>query len=143
MNSEELAQRATNQLKRADHKILSLLGVEIVEVHPGRSKAKLVVRDDLVNGANVCHGGIIFTLADFALAYAGMSNNHIGVTQSASIIYTNPAILGDTLLAEAQISFDGGGRTSAVNVLVTNQNGAQIAQMHAVWSKSKQQLVEE
>ena len=143
MDSDKLTQKTIGRLREVDEKILSLFGVEIVEVHPGWSKLKLVVRDDFVNGANVCHGGIIFTLADFALAYAGMSKNFAGATQSASIIYTNPALIGDTLIGEAAISSDGGGRTAAINVLVTNQNGLQIAQVQGVWHKSRKKIVDD
>lgn len=141
MDLQQLAQQAAGQLTQVDQKILTLLGIKVIDIGPHQSKLQLVVRDDLVNGANVCQGGIIFTLADFALAYAAMTNNFVGATQSASIIYTNPSPLGDRLTAEASVSSDSGRGTAAVTVQVVNQDGLRIAQMQGVWRKSRQQLV--
>ena len=141
MDSEALAQQVGSKLTHIDRKLLKLIGIEILEVTPGRCVARMTVRDDLVNSANVCQGGIIFTLADQAFAYASLSSNYGGATLSANIIFTHPAPLGDVLTATAAVSVDSGGRTSSNEVIVTNQDGQVIAKIQGVWVKNRIEIV--
>ena len=114
-----LANAVKEHLVEVDRKLMKLLGIVVEEVTPGRAVCNMVVREDMVNSHLYCQGGLIFTLADHALAYACMSGNRAGVTLSAQVIFTNPAKLGDTLTATAQIVRDGG-RTASCDVEVTN-----------------------
>ncbi|MEM9774274.1 MAG: PaaI family thioesterase [Chloroflexota bacterium] len=141
MTDNNLTVKVIEKLTELDYQLINLLGVEIVDVSFGRCVCRLTVRDDLVNSGNVCQGGIIFTLADFSLAYASMTGNQSGATLSANIHFTNPAPLGDVLTSTAEVSHDSGGRTVTVKVEVKNQHGLLIAESQAVWSRAKQSII--
>ena len=85
---DSIAKKVAQRLAELDGKLLDLLGIKIVHVEPNRCVSKLVVRDDLANSGGVAQGGIVFALADQALAYACMSCNTIGMTLSANITFT-------------------------------------------------------
>lgn len=141
MDQDELVKQVGSKLSHIDRKLMALLGMEMVEISSNRCVTKLTVRDDLVNSARVCQGGIICALADQALAYACMSCNLGGMTLSANVNFTRPAPLGDVLTATAEVSFDGGGRTLTANVEIENQDGVTVAQMTGMWMKVKEQII--
>jgi len=76
-------------------------GIELVVVEPGYAKARMEIRDYHLNGANVVHGGAIFTLADFAFAAAVNSRGQVSVGINTTISYVKAAITG-ALTAEAK-----------------------------------------
>ncbi len=76
------------------------LGMAIVSVSPGKATIAMPVRADMVNGHHICHGGLIFTLADSAFAYACNSYNQNTVASACSIDFLAPAKEGDVLEAE-------------------------------------------
>lgn len=76
------------------------LGMAIVSVSPGQATIAMTVRPDMVNGHHICHGGLIFTLADSAFAYACNSYNQNTVASACSIDFLAPAKEGDVLEAE-------------------------------------------
>lgn len=78
------------------------MGILLEEVRPGHARCSLQVRADHLNGHGICHGGVIFTLADTAFAVACNSYNARVVAQHNSISYLAPATLGTTLIAEAE-----------------------------------------
>ncbi len=80
-----------------------LLGIELVEVEPGRAVVSMVVRDDMVNGLDVCHGGFLFTLADTAMAFASNADDQRAFASHADIDFLNPAPLGARLTASSRI----------------------------------------
>jgi len=65
------------------------LGIEIVEVTPGHATASMEIRPDMVNGFDICHGGLIFTLADSTFALAGNSHNMVAYAMGCHIEYLN------------------------------------------------------
>jgi acyl-CoA thioesterase len=102
------------------------LGIAIEAIAPGYALATLVVRDDMLNGFGLCHGGIIATLADTAFAFACNSRNQLTLAAGLSIELLSPAHEGDRLLAEArEVAL--GGRLGLYDVLVSNQHGKQVA----------------
>ncbi|MDE2380093.1 hydroxyphenylacetyl-CoA thioesterase PaaI [Bradyrhizobium sp.] len=78
------------------------LGMEIVDIGPGHATMAMTVRPDMVNGQRVCHGGIIFTLADSAFAFACNSYNERVVAAQGQITFIKPGRLGDRLVATAR-----------------------------------------
>lgn len=102
------------------------LGIEIEAVGPGSARLAMTVRPDMVNGHDMCHGGMIFTLADTALAYACNSYNQVAVAQTAQITFCAPGRKGDRLVATAEERHQAG-RTGVYDVEVTNQDGKTIA----------------
>jgi acyl-CoA thioesterase len=141
MDAQETANQVGKKLSEIDTRVLTLLGMEVTEMTPGRCVAEMVVRDDMVNSHLYCQGGLIFTLADHAFAYACMTSNEACVTLSANIIFSNPAKLGDRLTATAEVTHDSGGRTASCGVTVTNQNKLIIAQVQGVSYKTRSQIV--
>jgi len=79
-----------------------MLGVELADYGEGWSRAEMRVRDDMVNGHGICHGGLIFTLADTAFACACNSWGPVTVAAGADITFVAPARHGDVLVAEAR-----------------------------------------
>ncbi len=77
------------------------LGMRIVEVGPGRAVLAMAVRDDMVNGHAIGHGGLTFSLADSAFAFACNSYNRTTVAAGAEIRFRRPTRLGDELVATA------------------------------------------
>ncbi len=77
------------------------LGIELIEFDTGRAVARMTVRPDMVNGHDLAHGGLVFTLADTAFACACNSHGPVAVAAAAEIVFVAPARLGDELTAEA------------------------------------------
>jgi acyl-CoA thioesterase len=78
------------------------LGIVLEEIGPGQAKMRMIVRDDMLNGHDLCHGGLIYTLADGALAFAANARNRVTVVAAAEIQFISPARKGETLLAVAR-----------------------------------------
>ncbi len=118
------------------------IGMRLDTIDEGRSKMSLVVQNHHVNGHDICHGGIIFTLADSAFAFACNSRNQNTVAQHNSITYISPGKLGDTLTADAkEVSLSG--RSGIYDVTVTNQNNDVIAEFRGCSRAIRGQLFEE
>jgi acyl-CoA thioesterase len=97
---EEIADRSAAAMWAGDRASRSL-GRELVEVGPGRAVLTMAVRDDMVNGHDIGHGGLTFTLADSAFAFACNSYNRRTVAAGAEIRFRRPTRLGDVLTASA------------------------------------------
>ena len=102
------------------------LGMRIETVRPGYSKLTMTVRPDMVNGHHICHGGMIFTLADTAFAYSCNSYNKNTVASACNIDFLAPGKEGELLEAEA-IEQSQSGRTGVYDVTVRGANGKTIA----------------
>ena len=102
------------------------MGMRIVKLGPGHAELTMNVRGDMLNGHMTCHGGLLFTLADSAFAFACNSDNHTTVASGGSIDFVSPAREGDTLTAIAQ-QRSTTGRTGVYDVEVKNQRGETIA----------------
>lgn len=77
------------------------LGIEVIETRDGFSKIKMTVRDEMLNGHGVAHGGISFSLADSAFAFASNSHGQKAVSIETSINHIKPIFSGDELIATA------------------------------------------
>ena len=86
----------------------------------------MTVKQEQANGHGICHGGVIFALADSAFAFACNSYNRVTVAQSNTITYVAPAKAGDRLVADAR-QVTRSGRSGTWDVTVTNGDGAVIA----------------
>ncbi|MEU4198214.1 hydroxyphenylacetyl-CoA thioesterase PaaI [Kribbella sp. NPDC026611] len=94
------------------------LGMRLVDVGAGTARLEMTVRDDMVNGHGIAHGGFVFTLADSAFAFACNSRNLVTVAQACDVVFVAPARRGDLLVAEAheRTTF---GRNAIYDVTVT------------------------
>jgi acyl-CoA thioesterase len=80
-----------------------MFGIELLDYGKGWARVQLTVRDDMVNGHGICHGGVIFSLADTAFACACNSWGPVTVAAGADIVFVAPGRRGDTLTAEARV----------------------------------------
>jgi acyl-CoA thioesterase len=124
-DAQKLAERAAEALFSRDA-ASRMLGMRVVGVRPGYAKLSMTVRPDMVNGHRICHGGLVFTLADSAFAVSCNSYNESTVAAAASIDFLAPAREGDELLAEASEVWRSG-RSGIYEITVTNQRGERIA----------------
>ena len=125
MNAQAQAEAIGRELYARDS-ASQALGITLEEIGPGYARMKMTVRKDMVNGHDLAHGGLIFTLADSTFAFACNSHNHVTVAQGATIEFLAPGRLGDVLSAEGRERHSSG-RTGVYDIAVTNQDGRTIA----------------
>jgi acyl-CoA thioesterase len=121
----QLAEQVAQALY-ANDKTSQALGIRIVEVRPGYARLSMLVRGDMVNGHRICHGGMVFTLADSAFAFCCNSYNESTVAAAAAIDFLAPAHEGDELTAVATELWRSR-RNGIYEITVSNQEGARIA----------------
>jgi acyl-CoA thioesterase len=102
------------------------LGMQILEVRPGYARLTMTVGQDMVNGHQICHGGLIFTLADSTFAFACNTYNAVTVAAGATVEFLLPVRLGDVLVATAE-ERSRSRRTGVYDVSVHNQHGECVA----------------
>ncbi|MCF6321934.1 MAG: hydroxyphenylacetyl-CoA thioesterase PaaI [Rhizobiaceae bacterium] len=130
MNGDELARACADAMWKND-KASSGLGMELGVVSQGMAQLSMVVRDDMTNGHNICHGGFIFTLADSAFAFACNGYNQFTVAQHCSISFLKSAKLGEKLTAVA-IERQRQGRSGLYDISVTNEADEIIAEFRGI-----------
>ncbi|APA86535.1 hydroxyphenylacetyl-CoA thioesterase PaaI [Paraburkholderia sprentiae WSM5005] len=139
MTPDELA-RATAAAMYENDACSRALGLEILEVRPGYARLRMAVRDDFLNGHRICHGGLIFTLADSTFAFACNTYNINTVAAGCSIEYLRPVYGGDMLSAEA-VEQTLSGRTGIYDIRVTNRAGDTVAMFRGKSAQIKGKLV--
>jgi acyl-CoA thioesterase len=117
---EERLAEAVARAMLAQDEASRALGMAIDEVGPGHARLRMTVRADMINGHELCHGGLIFTLADSALAFASNARNRVTVAAAAEIQFISPARRGETLLAVAR-ERSASGRTGIYDIEVTEE----------------------
>jgi acyl-CoA thioesterase len=125
LTAQQRAERAANALFERD-RASQALGMRITGVRPGWARVVMRVRPDMVNGHKLCHGGIVFTLADSAFAFACNSHNDATVAAAASIDFLASAREDDELTAEASELWRSR-RNGIYEIIVSNQHGERIA----------------
>jgi len=118
--------KASAEVMWRDDNASKWLGMKVEEVRPGYARLSMIVTKNMVNGHNLCHGGLIFTLADSTFAFACNSHNQRAVAAGASIEFLAPAFLGDVLTSEG-VEQALKGRTGIYDMKVSNQKGELIA----------------
>jgi acyl-CoA thioesterase len=102
------------------------LGITVEAIGPGSAVCRMGVRDDMLNGHATCHGGLIFTLADTAFAYACNAGNRATVALTCQVTFIAPARADDVLSASAREQ-SRTGRTGVYDVEVRRADGAIVA----------------
>ena len=123
--AQALAEQVRDAMWAGDH-ATKMLGMRIVAVGPGTATIAMTVRQDMLNGHAICHGGLITTLADSTFAFACNSYNELTVASGFAIDLIAPGRLGDELTARCT-EVSKAGRTGVYDVEVTNQRGERIA----------------
>jgi len=103
------------------------LGIEVLEVSEGFCKLQMKVRDEMMNGFNIAHGGIAYSLADSCLAFAANSDGIQSLSIETSIAHTKRVESGDVLTATSK-GRNNSSKTAMYDVAITNQNNIEIAQ---------------
>jgi acyl-CoA thioesterase len=102
------------------------LGIEVLEIREGYSRIRMTLRKEMINGFGVAHGGIAFSLADSAFAFACNNRNNLSLALDTSITFTKTTQPGDVLTAEAR-EHHNGRSTGLYFITVHNQNNEQVA----------------
>lgn len=125
---EEKDQLAKNVVDRMLHEDLfsRWLGIDVVEIREGYAKLQLGLREEMINGFGVTHGGVVFSLADSAFAFACNNRNNLSMALDTSITFTRTTRPGEVLTAEAK-ELHNGKSTGLYLITVTNQDDQQVA----------------
>lgn len=101
------------------------LGIKLLDIGPGYARMTMVVEDWMLQAHDVCHGGLMFALADTAMAFASNSYNQSHLALNANIDFLRPAQRGETLIAEAREG-NRTRRTGMYDVSITNDAGKAV-----------------
>lgn len=102
------------------------LGIQILDIREGYSRLKMTVREEMINGFGIVHGGVAFSLADSAFAFACNNRNNLSVALDTSINFTKPVHVGDILTAEAK-ELHNGKSTGLYHITISNQHSHTVA----------------
>lgn len=116
------------------------LGISILDITEGYSKITMTVRQEMMNGLGIVHGGICFSLADSAFAFACNNRNNLSVALDTSINFTKPVHVGDVLIAEAK-ELHNGRSTGLYHITITNQHNHIVALFKGTCFRTGKQLV--
>lgn len=125
IDPDELARASASAMWERDRTAQSL-GMQLAKIGPGRATLNMRIREDMVNGHHICHGGMIFTLADTAFAYACNSYNEVTVASACHIDFIAPAREHEILEAEAT-ERSATGKTGVYDVTIRTNEGRIVA----------------
>jgi len=118
------------------------LGINVLESEPGYCKLSMEIRKDMTNGFGVCHGGITFSLADSALAFASNSRGFVSLALENNINFTRKVNIGDTLTAESE-ELQNGRTIGVYKIRISNQDGDLVAEFRGtVYRTGKSHSIE-
>lgn len=117
------------------------LGIEVKEIKEGYSQIQMEVRSEMINGFGIVHGGVAFSLADSAFAFACNNRNVLSVALDTSINFLKPVHPGDILTAEAK-ELHNGKSTGLYHVTISNQKEHVVAVFKGTCFRTNKKLVE-
>lgn len=135
-----LAQKVVERMMRDDG-FSQWLGIQVLTVEEGSAKIRMTLRPEMLNGFGVVHGGVMFSLADSAFAFACNNRNNLSMALDTSITFTKSTRPGEVLTAEAK-ELHNGRSTGLYLVTVTNQEGEQVALFKGTCFRTGKTLVE-
>ena len=121
---QQVAEAVRDAMWRDDH-ASKALGMEVLAVGPGTASLRMTVRPDMLNGHQICHGGLMTTLADSAFAFACNAYNELTVASGFTVDLVAPGRLGDVLTAHCT-EVNKAGRTGVYDIEVRNQRGERV-----------------
>ncbi|MEP7252943.1 MAG: hydroxyphenylacetyl-CoA thioesterase PaaI [Ginsengibacter sp.] len=125
MDKDEQARNVVEHMMKSDL-FSQWLGIELIDIKEGYSKIKMKIRQEMLNGLGIVHGGIAFSLADSAFAFACNSRNVLSVALDTSINFVKPTHPEDEITAEAK-EIHNGKSTGLYLITITNQHNHQVA----------------
>jgi acyl-CoA thioesterase len=117
------------------------LGIEVLEIREGYSKIRMVIRKEMVNGLGITHGGIAFSLADSAFAFACNNRNNFSVALDTAINFIKPVQEGDIITAEAK-EIHNGKTTGLYHISITNQHNHLVAFFKGTCFRTNKKLID-
>jgi acyl-CoA thioesterase len=140
MNNDQQARDVVKHMMQ--HDLFSQwLGVEILEIREGYSRIKMTVRPEMINGFGVVHGGIAFSLADSAFAFACNNRNNLSMALDTSINFTKQVMVGDELTAEAK-EVHNGKSTGLYHISILNQKNELVAIFKGLCFRTGKSLIQ-
>ncbi|HEY5463081.1 MAG TPA: hydroxyphenylacetyl-CoA thioesterase PaaI [Hanamia sp.] len=140
MDKTQVAKEVVTHLMEKDP-FSKWLGIEVLNIKEGYSKIKMTIRNEMLNGFGIVHGGITFSLADSAFAFACNNRNNLSLALDTSINFIKPAHVGDVLTAEAK-EIHNGKSTGLYQISITNQNDHLIALFKGTCFRTEKKLIE-
>lgn len=140
MNEQDLLAKKVVDKMMKDDKFSQWLGVEVLEIREGYSKIKMTVREEMINGFGIVHGGIAFSLADSAFAFACNNRNNLSVAMDTSINFTKAVHVGYELTAEAR-EMHNGRSTGLYHIIITNQMNEEVAFFKGTCFRTAKKLI--
>ena len=122
---DQLAQKVVDKMMNHDA-FSQWMDVKVLDIKEGYSKIQMAIRKEMVNGFGIVHGGLPFSLADSAFAFACNNRNNLSVALDVTITFTKAVNVGDTLTAEAK-EVHNGRSTGVYLTTVTNQKNELVA----------------
>ena len=116
------------------------LGIEVLEIKEGYSRIRMTVRQEMVNGFGIVHGGVPFSFADSAFAFACNNRNVLSVALDTSINFIKPVHVGDILTAEAK-EMHNGKSTGLYHIAIFNQHDHLVAQFKGLCYRTDKKLI--
>ena len=138
--NDSKAARVVEHMMRED-RFSQWLGIEVLEIREGYSRIRMTLRQEMLNGFGVIHGGIAFSFADSAFAFACNNRNNLSVALDTSITFTRATQPGDVLIAEAK-ELHNGRSTGLYLITISNQDGAQVALFKGTCFRTGKTLVD-
>jgi len=139
-NETPLHEQVLDQMLQ-DDAFSKWLGIKLIEVDEGYSRISMVVRPEMVNGFGIAHGGIAFSLADSAFAFACNNRNNLSVALDVTISFIKAVHIHDELFAEAK-EIHSGRSTGVYLITVTNQHNSTIALFKGTCFRTGRKLVD-
>jgi acyl-CoA thioesterase len=139
MEKNQLAKEVVNHLMENDL-FSKWLGIEILEIGEGYSKIKMTIRKEMINGFGIVHGGIAFSVADSAFAFACNNRNNLSVALDTSINFIKPVHVDDILTAETK-EIHNGKSTGLYHITITNQNSQLVASFKGMCFRTGKKLI--
>jgi len=121
----KLPAKIVNQMYEGDA-FSQWLGITVVEVSEGGCELKMTVREEMTNGFKIAHGGVTYSLADSALAFASNSHGKKSVSVETSISHTKQCVVGDVLTAKADEKSKSN-KIAVYDITITNQQNETVA----------------
>jgi acyl-CoA thioesterase len=116
------------------------LGIQVIDIKEGYSKITMTIRKEMINGLGIIHGGVAFSMADSAFAFACNNRNVLSVALDTSINFLKPVHINDVLIAEAK-ELHNGRSTGLYHITITNQHEHVVAVFKGTCYRTNKTLI--
>ena len=141
MNSENDLKATKVVEHMMEHDLFSQwLGIKVMKIKEGYSKITMTIRKEMINGLGIIHGGVAFSMADSAFAFACNNRNVLSVALDTSINFLKPVHVDDILIAEAK-ELHNGRSTGLYHITITNQHNHMVAVFKGTCYRTNKTLI--